>query len=145
VASWTSSSRVREKIGVNVLKALIGARYSIGASSRRSAEIRGPVSCYQGSLIHKSGKYVRWACVDVVCYSENCGKVWLSCTVSLKTGVSHAAGKVQPVNARFSQVRLSVGCEARYIGAGPGRPCLRACGCARKGQWMQSFCPVVRR
>ena len=32
----------------------------------RSAQIRGAVSCYQGSLIRKACMYVRWECVDVV-------------------------------------------------------------------------------
>jgi len=46
--------------------------------------------------------------------------------------------------ALCSQVRSSVGCEARYIGTGPMRPCLRACGCARRGQAIQSFGPDFR-
>ena len=45
---------------------------------------------------------------------------------------------------RCSQCRSSVGCEARYTGAGPGRPYLRTCGCEREGLSAASG-PVIRR
>jgi hypothetical protein len=45
------------------------------AGPLRSAQIRGAVSCYLGSLIRKSCMYVRCVCVDVVCCSENCARV----------------------------------------------------------------------
>jgi hypothetical protein len=45
---------------------------------------------------------------------------------------------------RCSQCRSSVGCEAGYTGAGPGRPYLRACGCGREGLSVASG-PVIRR
>ena len=45
---------------------------------------------------------------------------------------------------RCSQCLSSVGCEARYTGAGPGRQYLRACGCEREGMSAVSG-PVIRR
>ena len=54
-----------------------GASASITPAVTRSAQIKHAVSAHQGSLIHKACMCgVGWACMNVVCCSENCARVW---------------------------------------------------------------------
>lgn len=54
-----------------------GASAAITPAVTRSAQIKHAVSVHQGSLIHKACMCgVGWACMNVVCCSENCARVW---------------------------------------------------------------------
>ena len=49
---------------------------SITQTVTRSAQIEHAVSVHQGSLIRQASRDgVRWACMNVVCCSENCARV----------------------------------------------------------------------
>jgi hypothetical protein len=69
--------------------------------------------------------------MDVVEYSRN-------------SVAPHAMCSHESYCERCSQCRSSVGCEARYTGAGLGRPYLGTCGCEREGLSAASG-PVIRR
>ena len=73
VAAAASKTRVDACTAASYSKSVPGVLAV--AVPLRSAQIRGAVSCYQGSLIRKACMYVRWVCVDVVCCSENCARV----------------------------------------------------------------------
>ena len=54
-----------------------GASAAITPAVTRTAQIKHAVSVHQGSLIHKACMCgVGWACMNVVCCSENCARVW---------------------------------------------------------------------
>jgi hypothetical protein len=71
------------------------------SSPHGSAQIRGAVSVHQGSLIRKASRYVRRACMWVVCCS-NCTWMWSS---TVRTTQSHRAQQFAAVKAIASGLR----------------------------------------
>jgi hypothetical protein len=68
---------------------------ALASPQARSAQIRGAVSVRQGSLMRNACRYVRRACMWVVCYS-NC--TWVGSS-TVRTTLSHRAQQFAAVKA----------------------------------------------
>jgi hypothetical protein len=96
-----------------------------------SVQIRGTVSVHQGSLIRKACRYVRRACMWVVC-CRNCTWVWSS---TVRTTPLHRAQQFATVNVIASGLRACRSCKSvrRCARRGMQAPVQGACSRERAG------------
>jgi hypothetical protein len=104
-------------------------------SAQRCSKCSPGISDTQDTTVCPEGGYgcgvLQSLYMDVVEYSRN-------------SVTPHAMCSHESYCELCSQCWSSVGCEARYTDAGPGRPYLRTCGCESEGLSVASG-PVIRR
>jgi hypothetical protein len=84
------------------------------SNTGRTAQLKRGVSVRQRLRRRYACRYVRWSCMCVVCCSENCARVWLTCTVSRETQ-SHCARRHAAGASELHVVRIVRRCVMRCI------------------------------